>query len=356
LRHKAQLILRLELATSTEEHPAMLKILGNTNFADLWGLVLAAGDGKRLEKFIHQTLGNKLPKQYVNFVGRRSMLEHTIRRAQKLIPENRIVTIVSRDHLKYAEVRRQLSPYADQNVIVQPVNRETGPGVLLPLMHIYKRSPEAVVAVFPSDHFIWEENRFMDYVDLAVQKVTGHPSEIVLLGVEAENAEPEYGYIIPQRDVLFDLHGTRRIARFIEKPSAAIAPSLIESGGLWNTMIMVFKVKTLLQLVQRIHPAMYAQFHRVYESIETPAVSVMVDRVYRELEPLNFSKDIVEKVAVIFPETISVLPVLQVFWSDWGSPERIKQVQQKLQLNRRRAGDLREAPLGEPASDELRIA
>jgi mannose-1-phosphate guanylyltransferase/mannose-6-phosphate isomerase len=175
-------------------------------------------------------------------------------------------------------------------------------------------------------------------------------------GVEAENAEPEYGYIIPQRDVLFDLHGTRRIARFIEKPSAAIAPSLIESGGLWNTMIMVFKVKTLLQLVQRIHPAMYAQFHRVYESIETPAVSVMVDRVYRELEPLNFSKDIVEKVAVIFPETISVLPVLQVFWSDWGSPERIKQVQQKLQLNRRRAGDLREAPLGEPASDELRIA
>jgi hypothetical protein len=82
----------------------------------------------------------------------------------------------------------------------------------------------------------------------------------------------------------------------------------------------------------------------------------MADRVYRELEPLNFSKDIVEKVAVIFPETISVLPVLQVFWSDWGSPERIKQVQQKLQLNRRRAGDLREAPLGEPASDELRIA
>jgi mannose-1-phosphate guanylyltransferase len=325
----------------------MLKIRGNTNCADLWGLVLAAGDGKRLEHFIYQSLGNKLPKQYVKFVGRHSMLEHTIRRAQKIIPENKIVTIVSRHHLKYAEVRRQLSPYADQNVIVQPVNRETGPGVLLPLMHIYKRSREAVVAVFPSDHFIWEENRFMDYVDVAVQKVTRHPSEIILLGVEAEYPEPEYGYIVPHRDAPFNVHGTRRIARFIEKPSASIAHSLIEAGGLWNTMIMVFKVKTLLQLVQRIHPTMYAQFHRVYESIETPAVSVTVDRVYRELEPLNFSKDIVETIAVIFPETISVLPVLQVFWSDWGSPERVKQVQQKLQLNRRRAGDLRETTVGD---------
>jgi mannose-1-phosphate guanylyltransferase len=106
-----------------------------------------------------------------------------------------------------------------------------------------------VVAVFPSDHFIWEEDRFMDYVDIAVQKVTRHPSEIVLLGVEAEYVEPEYGYIIPQRDAPFDLRGTRRIARFIEKPSASIAHGLIESGGLWNTMIMVFKVKTLLHLV-----------------------------------------------------------------------------------------------------------
>jgi mannose-1-phosphate guanylyltransferase len=333
--------------------PAELSLRGNGDCAHLWGLILAAGDGKRLEHFIYQSLGNKLPKQYVNFVGRRSMLEHTIRRAQKLIPENRIVTIVSRHHLKYAEVRKQLAPYADQNVIVQPLNRETGAGVLLPLLHIYKRSPEAVVAVFPSDHFIWEENRFMDYIDIAVQKVTRHPSEIVLLGVEAEYPEPEYGYIVPHRDAPFDLHGTRRIARFIEKPSASIAHGLIESGGLWNTMIMVFKVKTLLHLAQRIHPAIYAQFSPIFETIGTPVASETTDHVYRDLEPLNFSKDILERIAVIFPETVSVLPVLQVFWSDWGSPERVKQVQQKLQLDRHHTANSHESTLGKPAWDEL---
>lgn len=78
----------------------------------LWGVVLAAGDGKRLENFIQHSLGNKLPKQYVNLVGQRSMIEHTIRRAERLIPVSRIVTIVSRHHLKHAEVRKQLLPHA----------------------------------------------------------------------------------------------------------------------------------------------------------------------------------------------------------------------------------------------------
>jgi mannose-1-phosphate guanylyltransferase/mannose-6-phosphate isomerase len=187
----------------------------------------------------------------------------------------------------------------------------------------------------------------MDYVEVAVQKVTRHPSEIILLGVEAEYPEPEYGYIVPHRDAPFNVHGTRRIARFIEKPCASIAHSLIEAGGLWNTMIMVFKVKTLLHLVQRIYPAIYAQFSPIFETIGTPVASETTDHVYRDLEPLNFSKDILERIAVIFPETVSVLPLLQVFWSDWGSPERVKQVQQKLQLNRRRAGDLRETTVGD---------
>src|SRR5687767_9752363 len=84
---------------------------------------------------------------------------------------SRILTIIGRHHLGYAEVRRQLFSRPKQNIIVQPANKETGPGILLPLMHIYKRSPEAIVAVFPSDHFIWEEDRFMNHVQLAAESV-----------------------------------------------------------------------------------------------------------------------------------------------------------------------------------------
>lgn len=132
-----------------------------------------------------------------------------------MIPQSRILIIVSRHHLKYAEVRKQLLPWPKQNLVVQPANKETGPGVLLPLMHIYKRSPEAVVAVFPSDHFIWEENRFMDHVNLAAQKVARDPSRIILLAVEAQDAEVDYGYLIPKHDMgQFDPDGVWTVARF----------------------------------------------------------------------------------------------------------------------------------------------
>jgi len=313
----------------------MLKLQDNADFTDLWGLVLAAGDGKRLQQFIQHRTGTRIPKQYVNFVGRRSMLEHTMHRAEKLIPESKILTIVGRHHLKYAEVRRQLFYRPEQNVVVQPANKETGPGVLLPLMHIYQRSAEAIVAVFPSDHFIREEDRFMDHVKLAARSVACDPSRLILLAVEAQKPETDYGYVIPHDDLgHFDLYGVRRVARFIEKPTASVARSLVKAGGLWNTMIMVFKVRTLLQLVQKINPSIHQHFSRVLEAIGTEAESDTIDQVYRKLEPLNFSKGILEKIAVIFPDTISALPVLQVFWSDWGSPQRLMQGQEKLGLTR----------------------
>jgi mannose-1-phosphate guanylyltransferase len=317
----------------------MLKLQNNAGSIDLWGLVLAAGDGTRLQDFIQQALGNRIPKQYVNLVGRRSMLEHTFHRAERLIPENRILTIVGKHHMKYAEVRRQLLLRPKHNVIVQPANKETGPGVLLPLMHIYKRSPEAIVALFPSDHFIWEEDRFMDHVKLAAQRVERDPSRMILLAVEAQEPETDYGYIIPHNDIgHFDLYGVRRVARFIEKPTASVARSLVKAGGLWNTMIMVFRVETLLQLVKAVSPSTYQRFDRVAEAIGTHAEFDTVDEVYRKLEPVNFSKGILEKIAVIFPETISTLPVLQVFWSDLGSPQRVMQVQETLGLTRSGAG------------------
>jgi mannose-1-phosphate guanylyltransferase len=158
---------------------------------------------------------------------------------------------------------------------------------------------------------------------------------IILLAVEAQEAETDYGYVIPRDDIgHFDVDGVRRVARFIEKPTVSVARSLVKAGALWNTMIMVFKVRTLLQLVQKINPSTYQHFSRVFEAIGTAAESDTVDEVYWDLEPLNFSKGILEKIAVIFPEAISVLPVVQVFWSDWGSPQRVAQVQERLGLAR----------------------
>jgi mannose-1-phosphate guanylyltransferase len=284
-----------------------------------------------LRSYVQQLRGEELPKQYVNFVGRRSMLEHTFHRAEKLIPAERILTVVSRPHLAYAEARRQLAARPRETLIVQPANKETGPGILLPLIFIYKRYPEAIVAIFPSDHFILEEDRFMSHVRLAAQAVKQKPTRIVLLAIEPHEPETDYGYVVPHKDAGRPCRfGTRAVSAFIEKPGADMAFELMMGGGLWNTMTMVFKLDTLLELVRRVHPGLYLNFSRILEAIGTVEEQRTVDDVYEGLEPVNFSKEIMMRIADRHPRSLSALPVRKVFWSDWGSRERVLQAFRRL--------------------------
>jgi mannose-1-phosphate guanylyltransferase len=311
-----------ELSTDLESiRPRKSTDMINVHHASIrCGIVLAAGDGQRLQSFIQRLRGDCLPKQYVNFVGSRSMLQNTFYRAEKLIPTERLFTVVSRDHLIHLEVRRQLFSRAAGTVVIQPVNKETGPGVLLPLMHVYKRYPESAVAVFPSDHFIVEEDLFMDHVELAFSAVQRSPSCLVLLGIQPREPEPEYGYIVPGREA----HpGVWEVSQFVEKPAPHAALKLIEQGGLWNTMVIVFKVKTLLDLVCRAAPEMYRLFEQVLQAIGTAEEPDAVNNVYQRLSALNFSKGLLETFVADSTSRLMVLAVRGVRWSDWGSERRI---------------------------------
>jgi mannose-1-phosphate guanylyltransferase len=307
-------------------HPMIL------NQANLWGLVLAGGEGKRLEDYVRQLRGKCLPKQYVNFIGTRSMLEHTLDRAERLVPRRNILTVVTEHHLEAAEVRRQLANREPGTVIVQPENKDTGPGIILPLAYLHKYCPDATVAVFPSDHFILEEDRFIDHVRLAVNAVRHDPSQILLLAMEAQWAESEYGYVVPaDSNGHIDLCGCRKAAHFVEKPDPAQARLLVAAGALWNTMIMVFRVETLLHHVETLFPEVTKQFRNLATSIGTPGEKSRIREIYRGLSSLNFSKDILEKISANFPGTVSVLPVLQVTWSDWGSPQRLTETRRTIE-------------------------
>src|SRR5262249_6122356 len=156
-------------------------------------------------------------------------------------------TVVSRRHLLHADVCRQLASRPRETLIVQAANKDTGPGILLPLMFIYKYCPQATVVIFPSDHFVLEENRFVDHIKIAVQAVRQEPSRIVLLAIEPHEPETEYGYVVPHEDSReIGRFGTRAVSAFIEKPATGLAMKLMTAGGLWNTMTMIFRADTLL--------------------------------------------------------------------------------------------------------------
>jgi len=289
------------------------------------GIVLAGGEGKRLQPFIQRLRGKDLPKQYVNFIGTRSMLDHTFHRAEKVVSPDRLFTVVSRDHLRHPEVWRQLSDRPKGSVILQPMNKETGPGIMLPLMRLYKYYPEAVVVLFPSDHFVLEEDLFMNHVDLACHSVERDPSRLVLLGVEPYAPESEYGYILPVDGTDGSTqYGLRLVSRFIEKPGQHAAKEMFHKGGLWNTMVMAFKAETFLSLARKVAPVLSRSFHRIWKSVGTPSETAVVEDVYRNIKPVNFSKDLLEAISPKYSSHLQVLPVRGVYWSDWGSEHRIK--------------------------------
>jgi mannose-1-phosphate guanylyltransferase len=93
---------------------------------------------------------------------------------------------------------------------------------------------------------------------------------------------------------------------------------------------MVFRADTLLHLVRRMHPVLYLDFSRILEALGTRREQPTIDEVYETLEPANFSKQIMERIAVDYPKSISVLPVREVFWSDLGSRERVLRVLRRL--------------------------
>lgn len=284
------------------------------------GIVLAGGDGRRLEAFVRRLRGDALPKQYVDFTGSGSLLEQTFRRAERLIPARRLFTVVSRDHFMFPEVWRQLADRPGGRVVVQPENKDTAPGLLLPLIRVSREYGDATVVVFPSDHAIADDGTFVAHAARACEAVERHPSRFVLLGVPPTAADADFGYVVPGPP---DADGFCPVTRFVEKPSPGRAAELIERGALWNTFVMVFKPSTLWAYVQEVAPVLAGAFQRLALAIGTRAERQETEDVYRRLPPFNFSAAFLRRLPGHARPSLSVLDMGNVGWTDCGVEARL---------------------------------
>src|SRR5512143_3822861 len=184
----------------------------------LWGIVLAGGEGVRLRPLARRVCGDERPKQYVPLFGERTLLRQTLDRVTLGIPEARTVVVTLRSNARY--LIEQFKGFKPPHVLVQRVDRGTTAGILFLAHWVSRQDPDATVAVFPSDHFVLEEAAFMEHVSSVAAWVNRHPDRLVLLGAQVTEAEVEYGWIelgrllAPPRDC-----GIWEISRFWEKPS-----------------------------------------------------------------------------------------------------------------------------------------
>lgn len=288
----------------------------------LWGIVLAGGEGTRVRAFLQHLCGGRGIKQFCAVIGRRSMLDHTLARVERLIPRTRILVVVSTDHRQ--EVAQQLWHWPADNVIFQPTNRDTAPGILLPLAHVSHREAFATVAIFPSDHFILDEARFMTSVRRAVAETQRFPQELTLLGMTPERAEEGYGWIEPAGEEMG--RETRAVRRFWEKPSLTRAHELLTRGALWNTFVCVARAATVWEMTRQTAAELYCSFMAIRRALVHSHAGQVTESVYRVMRPVNFSTEVCERL----PAKLRVLPVPEVGWSDWGSVERICDALQRL--------------------------
>jgi mannose-1-phosphate guanylyltransferase len=292
------------------------------NHSNLWAIVLAGGEGTRVRNFLQHICGGSGIKQFSAILGDRSMLRCTLDRVEPMIPAERILIVVGAHHRK--EVEKQLTDWPRHNIIYQPANRDTAAGILLPLAHITARDPEATVVVFPSDHFILDEERFMGAVDKALQGVETNPGKMVLLGMTPQiGEESEYGYIKVGRRRGSD--HAKPVAGFVEKPPLPRAKELIQQGALWNTMVFAAHSTTLWDMVKETAPVLYHAF-RLIEMTLPSADWRFLEHLYQVIPSMNFSSAICEPLS----SRLRVVPVADVGWSDWGSVGSILRTVQKL--------------------------
>ncbi len=285
---------------------------------EVWAVILAGGEGERTRPFIRKWLGYSKPKQYCAFVGNRSMLQHTLDRANRVVPSNQKVTVIAENHLPY--VQETLINPQSGNIILQPQNCGTAAGIFLPLTHIRARNPKATVVIFPSDHFVFPEDRFLETIHRATRAIDILKDRIFLLGVRPTHLELDYGWVNVGQIIGKQGNSTlRQVVSFMEKPTPRQALQAMSNNALWNTMVMVGKIETLWGLGWQCFPDIMKRFAWLEPFIGTGDEQQRLYHIYRGMPFFNFSSDLLQKV----PERLGIIELEEILWSDWGRPERI---------------------------------
>ena len=285
---------------------------------DRWAVILAGGDGTRLQSMTRAISGDNRPKQFVPVIGGSTLLNQTRQRVALSIEPRRTLIVVTQKHRRFYEpLAHEISPTL---LVEQPVNRGTAPAILYALLRVASKSPKAVVALFPSDHFFADDEEFMSHIDVAVDAVEIQPATVMLLGITPTTPETEYGWIEPQPSILASAQKSiTRVRKFWEKPSLNLATSLMQRGCLWNSFVMVGCVDALLKMTRAAMPELYTALAAITPTFETANEHKALAALYSSIDDSNFS----HQVLAVRPEDLMVMRVGEVGWSDLGEPNRV---------------------------------
>ncbi|WP_224488991.1 mannose-1-phosphate guanylyltransferase [Robertkochia flava] len=274
-----------------------------------YAVIMAGGVGSRFWPVSTE----EFPKQFHDMLGTGStLLQTTYARFREMLPAENILVLTNERYLSL--VLEQLPEIEEEQVLTEPVMRNTAPCILYAAMKIAARNPHGVMAVAPSDHWIEQKDLFLNNIGDCYAFCSDHPV-LMTLGIQPDFPNTGYGYIQYAQE--YSKGDFFKVSHFREKPDRATATRYIEQGNyLWNAGIFIWSVKEILKAFQSHQPAMYEVFQQGINVYGTSGERLFINENYAKAENISIDYAVMEPA-----DNIYVLPA--VFkWNDlgtWGS-------------------------------------
>ena len=280
-------------------------------------VILAGGRGRRL----WPASRNAYPKQFMDFFGTgKTMLQTTVDRFCKILPKENIYICTCREHLPI--VKEQLPCLTDENILVEPIHRNTAPTVAWANMRILRRNPEANIIVSPSDQLVIDEESFFRSVTVGL----GYVSEndvLLAMGVKPTRPEPGYGYI--QLGDLSCKPDVYRVKSFTEKPERDFAKMFMESGEFyWNTGIFISSARHMIMCFESIFPVVLRNLRLNHPNYTYEEEIAYVEENYPKYPNLSLDYAILEQRRDVF------VMKCDFGWADLGTWHAIYEAMSKV--------------------------
>jgi mannose-1-phosphate guanylyltransferase len=284
-----------------------------------YAVIMAGGHGTRFWPRSRQ----RLPKHLLSITGRQTLLQDTARRLCPLSSLRRLLIVTNTAHA--AEVRRQLPRLAPEQVLIEPVGRNTLACIALAAASIAAGVPDAIMIVAPSDHAIKDTSAFRKSLEAACVLAASHDC-LVTLGVEPTRADTGYGYVQVGRAIAENAAGAHWVRRFHEKPSSAVAKRYVANGRyLWNSGIFVWKVSAFHQALERCAPQVRRALGRLWNGQAARTRSGRasereIARAYRRLPAVSVDVAVMQHLTALRQPQPRVAVVPARFdWNDVGT-------------------------------------
>lgn len=281
---------------------------------DTYALIIAGGVGARF----WPRSRTHTPKQLLEIIGNGTMIQNTVYRLDPIVPHDRILVVTGAQQAD--EVRRQLPRIPAENILVEPVGRNTAPAIALGAQILRKRVGEAIMVVLPADHLVHDIAAFQDTLKNAVA-VADASKGFVTIGVTPTRPETGYGYIQFHKDEQnrpYAAHSGYSVVTFAEKPNTETALRFLESGDfVWNSGMFIMRVSALLNGIVDHLPELADELDKLEQAIDTPEFPHALEQAYSEMRPISIDYGVMEK-----EEHRFVIPA-DFGWNDLGSWDEV---------------------------------